>query len=96
MKCKCIRIYFQSVFSFVHLLFYLNHTKVVDNLKPTDIVILFSAISRLHEPPPLAVDEPKKPHTAGKRGDKPDLEKDTTNMTDLTIDGRISIIISSL
>ncbi|XP_071138088.1 androglobin-like isoform X50 [Mytilus edulis] len=61
----------------------------VDNLKPTDIVILFSAISRLHEPPPLAVDEPKKPHTAGKRGDKPDLEKDTTNMTDLTIDGSV-------
>ncbi|CAC5378200.1 Androglobin [Mytilus coruscus] len=61
----------------------------VDNLKPTDIVILFSAISRLHEPPPTAIDEPKKPHTAGKRGDKPDLEKDTTNMTDLTIDGSV-------
>lgn len=63
--------------------------EVVDNLKHTDIVICFSAISRLHEPPPSAVEEPKKPHTAGKRGDKPDLEKDTTNMTDLTIDGML-------
>lgn len=61
----------------------------MDNLKHTDIVICFSAISRLHEPPPSAVEEPKKPHTAGKRGDKPDLEKDTTNMTDLTIDGML-------
>ena len=61
----------------------------MDNLKHTDIVICFSAISRLHEPPPSAVEEPKKPHTAGKRGDKLDLEKDTTNMTDLTIDGML-------
>ncbi|XP_033740802.1 androglobin-like isoform X8 [Pecten maximus] len=62
------------------------HYLYVDSLKPTEIVVNFSSLSRWHDPPPTPMEE-KKSHTSvkgGKGGDK-DPEKELTNITSSSV-----------
>ncbi|OWF38911.1 Androglobin [Mizuhopecten yessoensis] len=62
------------------------HYLYVDNLKPTEIVVNFSSLSRWHDPPPTPMED-KKSHTSvkgGKGGDK-DPEKELTNITSSSV-----------
>lgn len=58
-------------------------SSVVDNLKPTEIVVSFSALSRWHDPPPQGIEETKS-HT-NLKGKKGDPEKELTTVTSSSV-----------
>ncbi|KAL5010667.1 hypothetical protein ScPMuIL_012972 [Solemya velum] len=51
----------------------------VDSLKPTDIVVCYSSLSRWYEPPPLIAEE-KKSHTSVKGKEKTETDRDVTTV----------------
>ncbi|XP_078322771.1 androglobin-like isoform X18 [Crassostrea virginica] len=59
------------------------HYLFVDNLKPTEIVVSFSALSRWHDPPPQGIEETKS-HT-NLKGKKGDPEKELTTVTSSSV-----------
>lgn len=59
------------------------HYLFVDNLKPTEIVVSFSALSRWHDPPPQGIEEAKS-HT-NLKGKKGDPEKELTTITSSSV-----------
>lgn len=59
------------------------HYLFVDNLKPTEIVVSFSALSRWHDPPPQGIEETKS-HT-NLKGKKGDPEKELTTITSSSV-----------
>ncbi|XP_062575227.1 androglobin-like [Saccostrea cucullata] len=59
------------------------HYLFVDNLKPTEIVVCFSALSRWHDPPPQGMDEVKS-HT-NLKGKKGDQDKELTTVTSSSV-----------
>lgn len=63
--------------------YFLNPVIVVDNLKPTEIVVSFSALSRWHDPPPQGIEETKS-HT-NLKGKKGDPEKELTTITSSSV-----------
>ncbi|XP_061176714.1 androglobin-like isoform X2 [Saccostrea echinata] len=59
------------------------HYLFVDNLKPTEIVVCFSALSRWHDPPPQVMDEAKS-HT-NLKGKKGEQDKELTTVTSSSV-----------
>ncbi|XP_048766494.2 androglobin-like isoform X7 [Ostrea edulis] len=59
------------------------HYLFVDNLKPTEIVVCFSALSRWHDPPPQGIEEAKSHvNLKGKKGEQ---EKELTTVTSSSV-----------
>lgn len=48
-------------------------------MKPTDIVVCYSSLSRWYEPPPLIAEE-KKSHTSVKGKEKTETDRDVTTV----------------
>ena len=62
---------------------FLDHRPVVDNLKPTDIVVSFSALSHWNDPPPLTKEDSKLNMTKRERESKGDaLANENSSITE--------------
>ena len=62
---------------------FLDHCPVVDNLKPTDIVVSFSALSHWNDPPPLTKEDSKLNMTRRDRESKADaLANENSSVTE--------------
>ncbi len=68
----------------------LNKVLVVDNLKPTEIVVSFSAVSRWNEaPPPPTKEESKTNIKGGKDKDRDSKAENLTAESSSLMDGKI-------
>ena len=60
----------------------LDHRPVVDNLKPTDIVVSFSALSHWNDPPPPSKEESKVNVSRRDRESRADALANENSVTD--------------